>query len=501
MSKCSCSKNYCFYNSIKYAFNDRNPSHDFFANPNTMKRFLKISDCDQIEMHHLPLLEPKIRISISVVGDYEYTSENKYPKRITLEYKKGHYSLKSKKQAIQKIYPANLGMTTYFQLNDHFLTYDGNEVFADYTLKETDLRTPKSFFYKKFQKSELTHEEKKTLKKLEDTEEYEEQLAEYMVAQHDTYLKNIKHLKELTGIDISANAYSIKQTSLNLASKYLKAYQFQELDERETEWYQNTKCHGLMYCAEPTIIKGRCIDANSFYPSIMSSNKFIVPLGNPTYITLDKLPEIVSFGIYRAKITNYDKRLFAGNDKHYFTYTDIKLAVKRGYTIELIQDGEPNFLHYDSSNRETLFNLFKGYVDMLYPYKKKNPLVKKMLNVLWGAFCQKKKQYADGEVVLDDLDDLDSFVDMGEDDNDCFLIKMREYVYPTARIGVFITAIGRSLISEYVEDIVDDIYRIHTDGFITTTSKEFKFSDELGQYKLEHEGTYKIINLNNIEKL
>ena len=166
MSKCSCSKNYCFYNSIKYAFNDRNPSHDFFANPNTMKRFLKISDCDQIEMHHLPLLEPKIRISISVVGDYEYTSENKYPKRITLEYKKGHYSLKSKKQAIQKIYPANLGMTTYFQLDDHFLTYDGNEVFADYTLKETDLRTPKSFFYKKFQKSELTHEEKKKLKEL-----------------------------------------------------------------------------------------------------------------------------------------------------------------------------------------------------------------------------------------------------------------------------------------------------------------------------------------------
>ena len=55
-------------------------------------------------------------------------------------------------------------MTTYFQLDDHFLTYDGNEVIADYTLKETDLRTPKSFFYKKFQKSELTHEEKKKLK-------------------------------------------------------------------------------------------------------------------------------------------------------------------------------------------------------------------------------------------------------------------------------------------------------------------------------------------------
>lgn len=489
-------KHYSFYNEIKFAFCDAKCSKDFWETPLGMKRFIKIGDSDQIEECHIPLIEQKIKVSINVIGDYEYASQHKYPKRITLSYKNDLYTLKTKKQSISKIYPKGLGLVTYFKIDDHYLTYDGNEIIADYTLKETDLRIAKSFLYKKFQKSELTEEQKNIL---ENIENYEEQFADYLMLYHDKYIKDINHLKEISGIDIAENGYSIKQTALNLLCPFLKPYQFQELDKRETEWYFNTKCCGLMYCAEPCTVRAKVIDANSFYSSIETSNKFLVPLGNPIYSRLEKLPDVIPFGIYRAKITNYDSRLFTGNDKNHYTYTDVKQAVKRGYTIELIQDGEDNFMGYDSSNREAGDKLFKGFVDRLYPHKKSNPLVKRLLNILWGGLSQKTKYYADDTEV--DLDDDDEIIDVGENGIESFLIKKKVYKYHTARVGVFLTAYGRAKIADYMEDFIDDVVRIHTDGFYTTSSKEFQFSTELGGFKLEDEGLFKINNLNNIEKL
>lgn len=492
-------KHFSFYNEIKFAFCDAKCSKDFWTTPLGMKKFLKIEDFEQIKKFHIPLIEDKIKVSISVIGDYEYESQNKYPRRISLQYKNDLYTLKVKKQSIQKIYPKNLTLTTFFQIDDHYLTYDGNEIIADYTMTAQQLKTSKNIIYKKFQKSELTENEIKIITDITDKDELEEQIAKYLMRQHDEYINNINHLKQISGIDISENGFSIKQTALNLLSNYLKPYQFSNLDKKETEFYFNTKCHGLMYCSEPTTIKGKLIDANSFYPSIMTSNKFIVPLGNPMYSKMDKIPDVIPFGIYRAKITNYDRRLFAGNDKHYYTYTDIKQAVKRGYTIEVIQDGEDNFMGYDSSNRESADKLFKQYVDILYPHKKSNPLVKRLLNILWGTLSQKKKFYADDTEL--DLDDDDDIVDIGENGIESFLIKKHEYVHNHARIGVFLTAYGRSKMADYMEDFINEIYRIHTDGFYTTSNKDFHFSTELGGFKLEDEGRFKINNLNNIEKI
>ena len=102
---------------------------------------------------------------------------------------------------------------------------------------------------------------------------------------------------------------------------------------------------------------------------------------------------------------------------------------------------------------------------------------------------------------LDELDDLEDFIAFGEGDDDCLLIKKNEYVHPHARIGVFLTAYGRAKMADYMEDFIDDVYRVHTDGFYTTSSKDFKFSDELGGFKLEDEGTFQINNLNSIEKM
>jgi hypothetical protein len=208
---------------------------------------------------------------------------------------------------------------------------------------------------------------------------------------------------------------------------------------------------------------------------------------------LDVLGEVISFGIYRAKISGSDSRLFIQNPKNFYTYTDIKEARKRGYAIDLICDGKPNHLFYDSGSRETGHYLFSKYVELLYPLKSKNPLVKELLNILWGALCQRKKVYHDDEEV--DFDTLD-WTDMGEEEDDSsFVEDAKKYVLPHARVGVFITAMGRAKLADAIADIKDEVFRIHTDSYHSTSNRVVNLSSELGGWKLESEGIFQVVSM------
>ena len=71
-----------------------------------------------------------------------------------------------------------------------------------------------------------------------------------------------------------------------------------------------------------------------------------------------------------------------------------------------------------------------------------------------------------------------------------------------ARVGPFLTSYCRTKISEIITKNfkVENIVRIHTDGFIVvneTIPKEL-LSLEIGKFKIEHEGKCKINNTNNI---
>ena len=493
---CSCEKKFCFYNAVLNACGGCSPNPSFWTAPPAMKRFLKIGEKDQVQLHHIPLIEAKLKICINVAGELQYSSSSKYPKNITLISKDGHFGYASKKQKIAKFWKQGLTFATYEIFDDFILTYDGNELTADYVLKESDLGNSDTIAYKQLNRSKWTDEMKDQLFLLKEanfTEKYAELLGDFMVSTHDTFVRNCDHLKSISdgAVDISAHGYNVKDTALYLFSKFMIPYQFETIDDVEFEWISGCKCYGLLY-AKPAQFKGRCIDGNSWYSSIMVDQKLILPLGNPEYKTLDRLSDVISFGIYRAVIYGTDSRLFLHNPKNFYTYIDIKEALKRGYTVDLICDGAPNHLFYDSSSRETGHYLFRGFVDLLYPLKGKNPLVKQLLNMLWGALCQRVKLYHDDEVDFDSFD----FLDICEtDDATSFVEKAKKYVLPHARVGIFITAMGRAKLADAIADIKDEVYRVHTDGIYTSSAKEFEFSDELGGWKLEDEGEFVVENL------
>ena len=68
--------------------------------------------------------------------------------------------------------------------------------------------------------------------------------------------------------------------------------------------------------------------------------------------------------MYHVKVTGCDRRLFAENSENWYTHIDLNLALTYIYTIELIKDGEYNYLDY----KQILVRgakLFRPYIDYL----------------------------------------------------------------------------------------------------------------------------------------
>jgi len=231
----------------------------------------------------------------------------------------------------------------------------------------------------------------------------------------------------------------------------------------------------------------------------MKDTKLIIPLGKPEFLCLEKFGEFIAFGLYKARISGHDERLFLINPKMWYTYIDIKSALARGYTVELVSDNDCNHVYYSSENRETGYYLFRGFVDLLYPLKRRNPVAKRILNMLWGALSQKVKVYESESV---DFEDTFDFLDVCEDENESeFLMTVDKYKLPWARCGVFITAMGRSRLADFIAPFVDTVCRLHTDSAITTCGTIFKLDLELGGWKLEDSGVFDIQSLNKVVKI
>jgi len=58
-------------------------------------------------------------------------------------------------------------------------------------------------------------------------------------------------------------------------------------------------------------------------------------------------------------------------------------------------DGKPNFLHYERDQCVTASQIFKDYVDLLYPLKQDPQLktvAKVFLTQIWGSLCQRTER-------------------------------------------------------------------------------------------------------------
>jgi len=174
-------------------------------------------------------------------------------------------------------------------------------------------------------------------------------------------------------------------------------------------------------------------------------------------------------------------------------------------TITLIKDDKPNFLYYPPESMISGEILFKPYIDRLYKLKEQKITgAKNLLNVLWGALCEKRinKEYfkEDGITIPDEHE----IINIEPKTEKKYLIKHYNptsfYKTNWARIAPFILSKGRSVISKIMEPCIDDVKRVHTDGFLVTKKLDIKTGTDIGD--LKYEGYYKngkVINCLKVE--
>ncbi|GET51540.1 hypothetical protein GLOIN_2v1472929 [Rhizophagus irregularis DAOM 181602=DAOM 197198] len=225
------------------------------------------------------------------------------------------------------------------------------------------------------------------------------------------------------------------------------------LDPVEAEWISDAMMGGLIWADNEWKGYGRQYDMTSLYPSIQQSN--------------------ANFPIRQGKF----QILKDFNKRGVYTFIDLQRAKKLGLDIQLIQDGKPNALIYDREARIPGTVIFGEYVHFLFNIKNQGGVAgrvaKRVLNTLWGALCQRKRNYK--TLTTDQTDPfkfpeghtLDSIVPVGFDQwRFQFTNPGSPFKGEYPRIAPFLLAHGQKTTSELLELYKDKVRRIHTDGFI-----------------------------------
>jgi hypothetical protein len=323
---------------------------------------------------------------------------------------------------------------------------------------------------------------------------------------YEQFIKDATTLKKETdGVINMFKTGSVYDTARCLIDKFTKTIVVDPIEQDEAIFLQKATTGALMYYEK---YEGPAYkyDLVSHYPSIMSDQHFRIPIkrGEFRNITKDEFEEetreFFRYGIYRCKVFTDDKKMFRQNNDNYYTHYDLTMAKKRGYKIELIEDGKPNCLLYSREKVITGYRMFHDYVKLLFDLKKKGITTAKLiLNIIWGLMAQRNMRKTKCTTIEKDK----NFIDISEDDmidsikpskfgEDGFLLKLQEtvkyYKYDHARIGPFLLAKGRERIAEVIGSYEDSLVRLHTDGFILKTAMKREHIDlgtDLGQLKYE----------------
>ena len=175
------------------------------------------------------------------------------------------------------------------------------------------------------------------------------------------------------------------------------------------------------------------------------------------------------------------------------------------YEIELIEDSKCNAMIYDKLR--SIASIFKPFIDYLFPFKKQGVHeIKKYINALWGALCQKNEIdvstniiYEGNEICMTkpSFKGLEECYDMARHTSTVFR-KEDRYETNFGRIGVFIVASGRLKISNIILPNIDKVVRCHTDGIILNKPIEhIKLGNDIGMLKFEENGECVIKNSND----
>ena len=506
------------FKAFYYCFNTDMPSK--IKTDKKLKKLLKTNEGDKVELSeaNIQTLENVIDACILIHGDIERTSNyvSKTNKTINLHLINKHITFKRNQQRNKE-----LGRYMRYMNKDEsiskFLVFKMNKLNTDFSFYGDEIDENGSYIDLKAYKKQyicIGYDRKMfNTKEIADKKlDKETELREIMKRQYEKLTEWNDEVKKLTDgkLDITRFKYKpIKYQALVLFNDMTKMNEGSEpLTSEEAKWISECRNCGLMYFEE---YEGQAkqYDVHSRYPSIQcGSGSFPVKSGE--FQTIDSIPDVPKFGIYRCKITGKSK-LFFFNQNNKYTHTDIYTAKKLGLNIELITDGQPNFLFYGFDKLIKYCQLFKKYMQYLYELRKKarsNKLIKCLMNYLWGSLCERNtiKNTQDRRKPLTypkgmRISEILPYVGDTEFNMLKFTFAPTKekdiYSGDFPRIGVFLTATARNKLATLLKENEKDIRRVHTDGFIVSGNKEYKLGDEMGELALEKEGQVKITKLND----
>ncbi|GET67229.1 uncharacterized protein OCT59_000267 [Rhizophagus irregularis] len=467
---CNGELNDCLYECLKNIYGTFSKMPKSIEKPEYIKKALSLNRDAPIPVSCMDKVEQLAgSLAINIVGDITRISKSKSDRRATLILSEGHYSL--------TLNPGRLHPSKIDRKRNLPIVYyeDGtNNVVTIYNGK-----TVKSCTIAQFQKTKNSKSSFIPVEKNCKTGVYEtlEEAYQRIHEERDVFLQTTK--KFSLGIDLSYHNWSYKRTALWLFERLSVGIPANDpLDPIEAEWLSDAMMGGLIWAVNEWKGYGRQYDATSLYPSIQQSNVNF-PIRQGKFQTLNDFVDhrgYALYGLFHAKVSG-NNILFRQNKRGIYTFIDLQRAKKLGLNIQLIQDGKPNALIYDREARIPGTVIFGEYVHFLFKIKNQGGVAgrvaKRVLNTLWGALCQRKRNYK--TLTADQTDPftfpeghtLDSIIPVGSDQwRFQFTNPGNPFKGEYPRIAPFLLARGRKITSEAIQPYKDKVRHIHTDGFI-----------------------------------
>ncbi|CAB4408350.1 unnamed protein product [Rhizophagus irregularis] len=416
---CNGELNDCLYECLKHIYGTFSKMPKSIEKPEYIKKALGLNRDAPVPVSYMDKVEQLAKsLAINIVGDTTRISKSKSDRHATLTLSEGHYSLALNPG---RLHPSKLDRKRNLPIfqkgknsKSSFIPVEKNRKTGVYeTLEETYQRI---------------HEER------------------------DAFLQATK--KFGLGIDLSYHNWSYKRTALWLFERLSVGVPANDpLDPIEAEWISDAMMEGLIWADNEWKGYGRQYDVTSLYPSIQQSNANF-PIRQGKFQILKDFVDhrgYALYGLFRAKT----QESLGLSSSVSMSTSSSKLRTRVAW---------PVVLQRESSIKDVLqpYNFLKIITYYIF-----------ILNTLWGALCQRKRNYKTlttdqtGPFKFPEGHTLDSIIPVGSDQwRFQFTNPGNPFKGEYPRIAPFLLASGRKTTSELLEPHKDKVRRIHTDGFI-----------------------------------
>lgn len=528
--------NHCLFHAICKAFVDKDYLPKKIGTSAAIKLACGVGRNEKIPCDRVHKIEKRYpKLAINVIGDHVVQSKNEEAIfAITVKLENGHYTyVEPKKTATLCLGYFSKVKTVSTACSGTGMIYDGHNLqqMGDGEYESKTHQSTKSYDvvnlvrYIKVPFKDAGELSGGFLK-----QDHEQYCSDRMYIKAAS-IKAINQLQWNKAMQIDINKYATeKAAALHVFCRLSKVCKevWQPIRQAESYWLEKASSGGLIYAEPGEYSEAISYDINKMYSGLLgrkptwvnkgSGHALYVPTCEGEYKTLKALPAILPCGIYRCEVEG-EHKLFHTNPTNHYTHFDLYTAQELKLKITLIEDSQPNALIYGSDKCmmiqasqlfEPFFDLMTVTTNILKQDGSPEALqaVKRMKligNCLWGGLSQKNIKYKvikkDAPLDMDKYEPISIVEIKGKEEHYRTKLQVKHQPFKTsyARLCPFITAIGRRYMYDQVKQHASSIVRIHTDGFISTKRLAMPIGDRIGQWKVEKQGSCKVIHVNKQE--